>query len=66
MGDRLSRVPKGFAADHPDAELLKLKDIGFGRRLADDDVGSTGIVDLIADTLVLGLPLLRLLANLPD
>jgi uncharacterized protein (TIGR02453 family) len=66
MGDRLSRVPKGYAADHPDAELLKLKDIGFGRSLADDDIGSAGLVDLIADTLVLGMPLLRLLASLPS
>jgi uncharacterized protein (TIGR02453 family) len=66
MGDRLTRVPKGFPADHPDAELLKLKDIGFGHALSDDDVGSAGLVDVIADTLVLGLPLLRLLADLPD
>jgi uncharacterized protein (TIGR02453 family) len=65
MGDRLSRVPKGYRADHPDAELLKLKDIGFGQQLADDDVASAGLVDLIADTLELGTPLLRLLATLP-
>ena len=64
MGDRLSRVPKGYRPDHPDAELLKLKDIGFGRRLADDDVRSVGLVDLIADTLATGLPLLRLLATM--
>ncbi|OGO52192.1 MAG: hypothetical protein A2Z32_12450 [Chloroflexi bacterium RBG_16_69_14] len=65
MGDRLSRVPKGYRADHPDAELLKLKDVGFGRRLSDDDVGSVRLVDLIADTLALGVPMLRLLASLP-
>lgn len=65
FGERLSRVPKGFRPDHPDAELLKLKDIGFGRPLADDDVRSPALVDLIADTLVVGMPLLRLLATLP-
>jgi uncharacterized protein (TIGR02453 family) len=65
IGHQLSRVPKGYAADHPDAELLKLKDIGFGRSLADRDVGSAGLVDLIADTLEVGVPLLRLLATLP-
>jgi uncharacterized protein (TIGR02453 family) len=65
IGNQLSRVPKGYAADHPDAELLKLKDIGFGRSLADRDVGSAELVDLIADTLEVGVPLLRLLATLP-
>ena len=33
--DRLKRVPPGYPADHPDAELLKLKDVLFGRRLTD-------------------------------
>ena len=64
-GDRLSRTPKGYAPDHPEAELLKLKDVGFWRPLADDDVRSAALVDLVADTLVTGLPLLRLLATLP-
>jgi len=65
MGDRLTRVPKGFPSDHRDAELLKLKDVGFGHALSDDDVRSAGLVDLVADTLEKGVPLLRLLANLP-
>ncbi len=65
MGDRLKRLPQGFPADHPDAELLKLKDIGFGRPLSDADVASADLVDLVADTLQTGLPLLRLLATLP-
>ena len=30
-GDSLKRVPAGFPADHPGAELLKLKDVTFGR-----------------------------------
>jgi len=64
MGERLSRVPKGYRVDHPDGELLKLKDIGFGRQLADDDVSSVALVDLIADTLDLGVPMLRLLTSL--
>ena len=34
-GDSLKRIPAGFPADHPDAELLKLKDVIFGRRLSD-------------------------------
>jgi uncharacterized protein (TIGR02453 family) len=65
MGDRLTRVPKGYPADHPDAELLKLKDVGFWRSMSDRDVESERLVDLIADTLAVGRLLLQLLASLP-
>jgi uncharacterized protein (TIGR02453 family) len=64
-GERLKRVPPGFAADHPDAELLKLKDVTFGRRLSDDEVFSPNLPTVIADTLAAGLPVMRLLASLP-
>jgi uncharacterized protein (TIGR02453 family) len=63
-GDRLTRVPKGFAADHPRAELLKLKDVTFGRPLSDDEVLSPDLPDLLADTFAAAVPLLRLLARL--
>lgn len=63
-GDRMKRVPTGFAADHPGAELLKLKDVTFGRRLADDDVLSSGLPDLLADTFAAAIPVLQLLAGL--
>ena len=62
-GDRRSRVPRGFSPDHPEAELLKLKDVGFGRRLAEDDVTSVALVDLLADTLATAVPMVRLLAT---
>ena len=66
-GDRLKRVPTGFAADHPGAELLKLKDVTFGRRLSDDDVLSPSLPDLLVDTFTAAVPMLRLLAGLsPD
>jgi uncharacterized protein (TIGR02453 family) len=65
VGDRLTRVPKGFPPDHPDAELLKLKDVGFWRALSDRDVESVQLADLIAETLALGRPLLQLLASVP-
>jgi uncharacterized protein (TIGR02453 family) len=65
MGERLTRVPKGYPPNHPEAELLKLKDVGFWRPLSDADVESAALVELIADTLELGVPLLRLLAALP-
>jgi hypothetical protein len=66
-GDRLKRVPTGFAPDHPGAELLKLKDVTFGRPLADDEVLSADLPDLLADTYAAAVPVLRLLSGLaPD
>jgi uncharacterized protein (TIGR02453 family) len=64
-GNRLTRIPKGFRPDHPEAELLKLKDVGFARRLSDDDVSSAALADLLAETLEVGVPAMRLLATLP-
>ncbi len=63
-GDSLKRVPSGFAADHPGADLLKLKDVTFGRRLSDDDVLSPGLPDLLASTFAAAVPVLALLARL--
>ena len=34
-GDSLKRMPTGYPPDHPEALLLKLKDVTFGRRLSD-------------------------------
>ena len=66
-GDRLKRVPTGFAADHPGAELLKLKDVTFGRRLSDDEALSADLPDLLVETFAAAIPLLELLARLsPD
>jgi len=63
-GDRLSRVPRGYSADHPEAELLKLKDVVFGRRLSDAEAFSAQLPDVIADALAAAVPVLRLLASL--
>ena len=64
-GDRLKRVPTGYTADHPGAELLKLKDVTFGRPLADSDVLAADLPARIAETLSSAGPILRLLAGLP-
>ena len=64
-GDKLTRVPKGYRAEHPEAELLKLKGFVFGRSLSDADAASADLPDRVADTLSLGLPLLRVLVDLP-
>jgi uncharacterized protein (TIGR02453 family) len=66
-GDRLKRVPTGFAADHPAAELLKLKDVTFGRPLSDEEALSSDLPDLLVETFAEAIPLLGLLARLsPD
>ena len=63
-GDRLLRVPPGYPPDHPDAELLKLKDVTFGRRLASNEVMSRDLPEILADALAIGVPVMRLLAEL--
>ncbi len=64
-GDRLKRVPTGFPADHPEAELLRLKDVTFGRQLSDEEALSPELPDVIADSFAAALPVFRLLADLP-
>jgi uncharacterized protein (TIGR02453 family) len=64
-GDRLKRVPAGFPADHPEAELLKLKDVVFGRRLSDAEAFSPDLPDLVADAFQAATPVFRFLATLP-
>jgi uncharacterized protein (TIGR02453 family) len=61
-GDSLVRVPTGFPPDHPDVELLKLKDVTFGRRLSDAETMSPGLPGLIADTFEAAMPVMRYLA----
>jgi uncharacterized protein (TIGR02453 family) len=63
-GESLKRVPTGFASDHPRAELLKLKDVTFGRPLSDADVLSPDLPDLLASTFAAAVPVLGLLARL--
>ena len=65
-GERLKRTPAGFAADHPDAELLKLKDVTFGRQLSDAEALSAGLPDILVDGFTAALPVLRLLAGLVE
>lgn len=63
-GDRLKRVPPGIPADHPEAELLKLKDMTFGQRLSDEDVFSPRLPDVLADAFEDAIPVMRFLARL--
>ena len=63
-GHVLQRVPSGYASDHPAADLLKLRDVVFGRRLSDADATSPRLPDLIADTYEAALPVMGYLAGI--
>ena len=64
-GEMSARVPTGYPKDHPDADLLRLKDIIWSRDLSDADVLSPGLPDTLATLYAASLPMLRLLAELP-
>ena len=61
-GDALRRVPPGYPAEHPEAELLKLKDVTFGTRLDDAAALSPELPATIAETLAVAVPVMRLLS----
>ncbi len=63
-GDSLVRVPPGYSKDDPNAELLKLKDVTFGRRVGDDEILSPKLPDILADAFARAAPVFRLLAAL--
>ncbi len=63
--ESLKRVPPGYPPDHPQAELLKMKDVVFGRRLSDAEAMRADLPDLLAETLADGVPVMRFLSNLP-
>ena len=62
--EALKRVPPGYPADHQMADLFKWKGIAFGRRLADAEVCSPALPDLMADSYSAALPVFRFLATL--
>lgn len=63
-GESLKRVPPGYPADHPAADLLRKKNVTFGRRLSDDEAFSPGLPDILADAFAVGTPLMRYLASI--
>jgi uncharacterized protein (TIGR02453 family) len=62
--ETLKRVPPGYPADHPLADLLRFKDLTFGRGLSDDEVLSPSLPDLLVDDLATAVPVFRFLASL--
>ena len=63
-GDSLTRVPQGYPADHPHADLLKLKDVTFGRELSDRAVHSAKLPAILADDFAAAKPVMEFLASL--
>ena len=61
---RSSACRRAIPADHPAADLLRKKNVTFGRRLSDDEALSPDLPTLLADTFAAGTPLLRYLAGL--
>ena len=62
--ESLKRVPPGYPADHPMADLLRAKDLTFSRRLADDEVMDASLPDVLAGDFENALPVFRFLATL--
>jgi uncharacterized protein (TIGR02453 family) len=62
--ESLKRVPPGYPADHPLAELLRYKDIVFGRHLSDDEVRAPDLPDRLADAYSTAVPVFRFLTSL--
>jgi uncharacterized protein (TIGR02453 family) len=64
-GDEYKRVPTGYSPDHPHADLLKLKDITFGREMTDEEVFSADLPKILAEDYAAAVPVMRWLASLP-
>ncbi len=62
--EELKRVPPGWPADHPQADLFRWKHITFGRPLSDDDVCSPDLPDRLADGFASAAPVFRFLDGL--
>jgi uncharacterized protein (TIGR02453 family) len=64
-GDSYKRIPSGYPPDHPHADLLRLKDVTFGREIANDEVFSADLPVVLAADFAAAVPVLRFLASLP-
>ncbi|BDD04157.1 DUF2461 domain-containing protein [Aureibacter tunicatorum] len=50
QGEKLKRPPKGYQADHPNIELLKMKGFIVLKSFSDDDLLKDSIIDDVVDT----------------
>jgi uncharacterized protein (TIGR02453 family) len=60
-GDKLTRVPRGFAADHPAAEYLKHKNFLASRSFPPQIATSSGFYGIVLETFKGMLPFVRFL-----
>ena len=65
-GDRLTRVPAGYARDHPERDLLVLKDLIFTTRLSDADVLSPALPDTLTNLYAAAGPVWALLGRVAE
>jgi uncharacterized protein (TIGR02453 family) len=63
-GESLKRVPPGYPPEHPAADLLRMKNVTFGRRMSDEEALSPELPTILADAFAIGAPLLRYLASI--
>lgn len=62
-GDRLSRPPKGFAADHEAIEYLKLKSFTVGEEFKEKEALSADYPKMLAESFKASYPLIAYLRN---
>ena len=62
--ESLKRVPPGYPADHPMADLLRAKDVTFGRRLGDDEFLSPNLPETLVRDFGTAMPVFRFLEGL--
>lgn len=60
-GEKLSRVPRGYAKDHPAAEYLKFRQFLGGREFAPEFATSAGFYPALIETYKALMPLIRFL-----
>lgn len=65
-GERLSRPPRGYPADHPLIEVLKLKDFTALSPLRQGQVTAPGFLQEFAATCAAGAPLVRFICEALD
>ncbi len=62
-GESLQRVPRGYAQDHPAADLLKLKQFGASAKISEKEIATEQIIDIIESKSLTIAPLLVFLAE---
>jgi uncharacterized protein (TIGR02453 family) len=62
--ESLKRIPPGLPPDHPLSDMFRFKDVVFGRQLADDEIRSPDLPDILADGYAAATPVFRFLSTL--